>query len=167
MMTGQQDCDGWNIYDAFSAFGIPGNPTLLFAFKHAEVLWGMMTGQQDCDGWNIYDPMQEYARLGADTVKVPSPQCPWRVMDLNAQYELCSTYPSILALPRAMSEHDIKAVAGFRKRGRLPVMSWCGGAELNFASLWRCAQTTEGLMGKQCYEDQKMVNCIRTGAQLP
>merc|ERR1719382_2210768 len=64
-----------------------------------------------------------------------------------------------------MVDQDLRAVAGFRKRGRLPAMSWCGGPELSFASLWRCSQTTEGLMGQKCNEDQAMVECIRQGSR--
>jgi len=54
-------------------------------------------------------------------------------------------------------------VAGFRKRGRLPALSWCGGAELNYAAVFRCSQTTEGLMGQKCPEDENHVRCIRDG----
>ncbi len=33
-----------------------------------------------------------------------------------------------------------------RQPGRLPTLSWCNGS--NFASLWRCAQPMEGLLGQ-------------------
>jgi len=47
----------------------------------------------------------------------------------------------------------------------LPAMSWCGGLERGFASIWRCSQTTEGLMGQACAADQRMVTCLRVGGK--
>uniref|UniRef100_A0A7S4SLR4 Myotubularin phosphatase domain-containing protein n=1 Tax=Alexandrium monilatum TaxID=311494 RepID=A0A7S4SLR4_9DINO len=158
--------DDWrNVLDAVGAFGTPGNPALLFAFKHAEAC----SGPEQPDGWGIYDPVTEYTRMGIETEMIPSPGSPWLVSRINAQYALCASYPALLALPRRMTEHELKVVAGFRKRGRLPAMSWCGGPELQFASLWRCSQTTEGIMGmisqnQRCAEDQKMVEVVRRGA---
>merc|ERR550537_955459 len=72
------------------------------------------------------------ARLGAD-------KGPWHVSDLNEGYDLCSSYPSVLVLPRRMTADEIRKVAKFRKRGRLPAMSWCG-PEICRGSIWRCAQ---------------------------
>ncbi|CAJ1367182.1 unnamed protein product [Effrenium voratum] len=116
----------------------------------------------------------DFARMGIDTSLIPNPECPWRVRgpgapsdwgvsELNRSYKLCSSYPSCLVLPRRMPDQALREVAAFRKRGRLPAMSWCGGPELGFASLWRCSQTTEGLIGTKCVEDQSMINAIRLG----
>mmetsp|Transcript_149823 Transcript_149823/g.481246 ORF Transcript_149823/g.481246 Transcript_149823/m.481246 type:complete len:883 (-) Transcript_149823:252-2900(-) len=148
---------------AVAAFGVPGNPTLLFAFKHAEAAWESRSGIQDIDGWTLYNPVQEYTRMGIETDLMPSPSSPWRMSKLNSDYGLCTTYPAVLAFPRNMSDQELRAVARFRKRGRLPSMSWCGGPELEYASLWRCSQTTEGLMGQKCNEDAALVECIRQG----
>lgn len=165
-MVVASDEDVRNIMDAYGAFGIPGNPTLLFAFKHAEAYWAAEPQRKgDNGGWTLYDPLREYARLGVDCERLSSPNCPWKLSTINQNYELCTSYPTMLAFPRKMSEGDLRAVAGFRKRGRLPAMSWCGGPDLDYASLWRCSQTTEGLMGQKCFEDQKMVECIRQGSR--
>merc|ERR1740121_20223 len=61
------DEDVRNIIDAFQAFGTPGNPTLLFAFKHAEVVAQLKPPLAEMDGWQIYDPRAEYSRLGVDS----------------------------------------------------------------------------------------------------
>ena len=36
------------------------------------------------------------------------------VSNINAQYGLCPSYPAVLAVPRALSPQELKAVAGFR-----------------------------------------------------
>ncbi|CAE7242697.1 MTMR2 [Symbiodinium sp. CCMP2592] len=83
---------------------------------------------------------------------------------VNSAYQLCDTYPAFLALPRCIKDEELRSVASFRKRGRLPTMSWCGGRTRSFASLWRCSQPTEGLMGNNCQSDEKMLYAIRLGA---
>lgn len=159
------EADIRTIHEAMNAFGTPGNPSMLFAFKHLDALRRLEPAAKDRDsGWAVYDPQQEYARMGVETELIPNAQCPWRVSELNRQYSLCASYPSALVLPRRMTDQALRAVAGFRKRGRLPAMSWCGGPQLSYASLWRCSQTTEGLMGQKCPEDQAIVNAIRLGS---
>jgi len=158
--------DSNNVQQAVAAFSYPGNPTLLFAFRHAEEMWMSKACPQAADGWQIYDPSAEFARMGVETELIPSPASPWRISTLNAEYDLCATYPKQLCLPRRMADHELRAVASFRKKGRLPAMSWCGGPELQFASVWRCSQTTEGLkglIGRGCPEDEKLLQCIRDG----
>ncbi|CAK9063151.1 unnamed protein product [Durusdinium trenchii] len=150
------------LLESVSSFSTPGNPAMLFAFKHYDAL-RKENLLQDQSGWSLYDAEQDYARMGVDTPLIPSPQCPWRVSELNRQYRLCGSYPSVVVMPRRMPDQALREVAAFRKRGRLPALSWCGGPELGFASLWRCSQTTEGLMGSKCVEDQSMLNAIRLG----
>jgi len=151
--------------EALTAFSTPGNPTLLFAVRHAEEVWASSAGCDRFDAWRICD-LQDFLRMGVETHHAPCPASPWRATRLNTDYSLCSSYPAILALPRQMSDRELTAVASFRKRGRLPAMSWCGGQSLCFASLWRCSQTTEGLMGQKSAEDQRMVEMIRQGSNL-
>lgn len=165
LMTNEEDCR--EVLSAVAAFAHPGNSTLLFATKYCEEYRKTRPSSQELDGWNLYDPVTDYARMGVDTDVIGNPSCPWKVSSLNTSYGLCSTYPSVLVLPRRMGEQEIRAVANFRKRGRLPALSWCGGPELNYASVWRCSQTTEGLMGTKCLEDEKHVQCIRQGLKSP
>eukprot|EP00927_Polykrikos_kofoidii_P028545 TRINITY_DN24904_c0_g1_i2.p1 TRINITY_DN24904_c0_g1~~TRINITY_DN24904_c0_g1_i2.p1 ORF type:complete len:458 (+),score=66.32 TRINITY_DN24904_c0_g1_i2:124-1497(+) len=158
--------DGATVEEAVQAFGMPGNMAILFAFKHADELWsGAGNGASVTnEGWDIYDPVAEYSRMGVDTPKVPNASCPWSLVNINREYGLCDTYPAMLVQPQGFPDHELRAVAGFRKRERLPSMSWCGGASLDYASLWRSSQPTEGLLGKSCHEDEKLVNTIRLGS---
>lgn len=160
LMSTEEDCR--EVLGVVQSLGQPGNPTLLFAVKHCEMFSKRYA--QD-PNWTMYDPVQDYARMGVDNDIIPNSVCPWKVSSLNNSYGLCNTYPSVLVLPKRMPDKDIRAVAGFRKRGRLPSLSWCGGHELNYASVWRCSQTTEGLMGTKCKEDENHVQAIRQGSK--
>lgn len=45
----------------------------------------------------------------------------WRITKVNDHYELCDTYPSTLVVPVNISDEELKRVAAFRAKGRIPV----------------------------------------------
>lgn len=45
----------------------------------------------------------------------------WTISKINSSYELCDTYPSILVIPTNITDEDIKRVAVFRAKHRIPV----------------------------------------------
>lgn len=45
----------------------------------------------------------------------------WTISKMNSTYELCDTYPSILVIPTNITDEDIKRVAVFRAKHRIPV----------------------------------------------
>lgn len=45
----------------------------------------------------------------------------WRITKVNDHYELCDTYPSTLAVPVNIPDEELKRVAAFRAKGRIPV----------------------------------------------
>lgn len=45
----------------------------------------------------------------------------WRITKVNDHYELCDTYPSTLAVPVNIPDEELKRVATFRAKGRMPV----------------------------------------------
>mmetsp|Transcript_52000 Transcript_52000/g.123804 ORF Transcript_52000/g.123804 Transcript_52000/m.123804 type:complete len:726 (+) Transcript_52000:95-2272(+) len=162
---GQGTKDLAEVADAYAAFSAPATPLALFAGKFAQELGVDHYSSDGCNGWHLYDPAVEFARMGIETDDFPNPASPWKMSNINNRYGLCETYPALIALPRNMTPSELSAVAQFRKKRRLPVMSWCGGPELQFASIWRCSQTTEGfnfLKNNFCPEDQKLVSLIRT-----
>mmetsp|Transcript_62383 Transcript_62383/g.143706 ORF Transcript_62383/g.143706 Transcript_62383/m.143706 type:complete len:703 (+) Transcript_62383:59-2167(+) len=138
-------------------FAFPGGPSKLFCCKAGK------GPEDDSDrGWQLYDPHQEYLRLGCNE------KSPWEISALNMSYRLCATYPQVLVFPRDMSEKELTECARFRKKNRLITMSWCS-PELNYASLWRCSQGTEGFgpFGKgRCPEDEKMLKSISRSQHL-
>lgn len=84
----------------------------LFAFQYQE----RVTHQAN-NGWKVYDATSEYRRQGL-------PNEAWRVTKINDKYELCDTYPKILAVPASVTDSELREVAKFRSRNRLPVLSW-------------------------------------------
>merc|ERR1719199_1605818 len=91
LLASDEDVRG--VQQALEAFAHPGNPTLLFAFRHAEETWNTSSAVSAVgtwsDGWNVYEPLAEYERMGIETDAVPNPRCPWRVSSINASYRLC------------------------------------------------------------------------------
>jgi myotubularin-related protein 1/2 len=148
------------VEEHIAALSQPGEhfTSALFAFAHAQA-----SGLSQ-NGWDIYNPSAEYSRMGVDTPQTAAPSSPWSVTSINQEYGLCSTYPSMLVVPRSMTEAALRGVAQFRKRGRLPTMSWCGGPSLSYASLWRCSQPGEGMMGNNSTDDEQLLQMIRAGA---
>ncbi|CAL1134120.1 unnamed protein product, partial [Cladocopium goreaui] len=141
------------IEEAVLALSQPGEQftKALFAFSYAASM-----GIQQDEGWNLYSPGTEFQRMG-----VGQPGCPWKISALENSYQLCSTYPAVLVLPAETSDEQLQRVAAFRKRGRLPTLSWCSSS---FASLWRCAQPMEGLLGQPESSDERMLSAIRKAA---
>lgn len=45
----------------------------------------------------------------------------WRITFINKCYELCDTYPALLVVPYRASDDDLRRVAAFRSRNRIPV----------------------------------------------
>lgn len=45
----------------------------------------------------------------------------WTISKVNSTYELCDTYPSMLVIPTNITDEDIKRVAAFRAKHRIPV----------------------------------------------
>uniref|UniRef100_A0A3Q2NXF2 Myotubularin related protein 1 n=1 Tax=Fundulus heteroclitus TaxID=8078 RepID=A0A3Q2NXF2_FUNHE len=115
----------------------------LFAFKYKD--------QFPVDGWKVYDPTAEYNRQGL-------PNESWSISRMNLHYELCDTYPSILVLPKNMTEEDIKQVASFRAKRRLPVLSWIHPESQ--ATIMRCSQPLVGPQDRRCKEDERFLQTI-------
>ena len=63
---------------------------------------------------------------------------PHRATDLNFNYELCASYPSVLVVPASVTDVEIEAVAQFRSEQRVPVLCW--GRRADSASIWRSSQ---------------------------
>jgi hypothetical protein len=44
------------------------------------------------------------------------PNSKWRLSDINQHYELCNTYPSVLAFPTSVSDEQLLSAAEFRSQ---------------------------------------------------
>uniref|UniRef100_A0A8C6GPX2 Myotubularin n=1 Tax=Mus spicilegus TaxID=10103 RepID=A0A8C6GPX2_MUSSI len=116
----------------------------LFAFVNEEKF--------NVDGWTVYNPVEEYRRQGL-------PNHHWRISFINKCYELCETYPALLVVPYRTSDDDLRRIATFRSRNRLPVLSWIHPE--NKMVIMRCSQPLVGMSGKRNKDDEKYLDVIR------
>uniref|UniRef100_A0AAR2LZQ5 Myotubularin n=1 Tax=Pygocentrus nattereri TaxID=42514 RepID=A0AAR2LZQ5_PYGNA len=110
------------------------------------------------NGWNIYKPMDEFRRQGLPNER-------WRISFINSTYELCDTYPTILVVPFKATEEDLRRVATFRSRCRIPVLSWIHRE--NQAVIMRCSQPLVGMSGKRNKDDERYLDIIREANGTP
>lgn len=113
-----------------------------------------------CNTDNIYtkyDPIREYSRLGI------TQRCgPWRVSTVNADYELCPSYPAKLLVPTCVTDEMLLASAKFRTKGRIPVCSW--RHPQTGAALCRSSQPMVGIVGNTCNNDQFLILSIQVAS---
>lgn len=134
-----------DIFDVLTRHAFPLAYNLpLFAFVNEEKF--------KVDGWAIYNPVEEYRRQGL-------PDRHWRISFVNQRYELCDTYPALLVVPYRASDDDLRRVATFRSRNRIPVLSWIHPE--NRAAIMRCSQPLVGVGGKRSRDDERYLDIIR------
>ncbi|XP_077914850.1 phosphatidylinositol-3,5-bisphosphate 3-phosphatase MTMR2 [Halichoerus grypus] len=95
---------------------------------------------------------------GLETVCKGIPNESWRITKINERYELCDTYPALLVVPANIPDEELKRVASFRSRGRIPVLSWIHPESQ--ATITRCSQPMVGVSGKRSKEDEKYLQAI-------
>ncbi|XP_074160565.1 phosphatidylinositol-3,5-bisphosphate 3-phosphatase MTMR2 isoform X4 [Sminthopsis crassicaudata] len=133
-----------SIFENLMKYAFPVSNNLpLFAFEYKEIF--------SENGWKLYDPLLEYRRQGI-------PNESWRITKINERYELCDTYPSLLVVPANIPDEELKRVASFRSRGRIPVLSWIHPESQ--ATITRCSQPMVGVSGKRSKEDEKYLQAI-------
>lgn len=127
-----------DVFEKLQMFAFPFNHKLnLFAFHYYE--------EFPENGWEVYDPVEEFKRLGVENYN-------WKITQINQDYMICDTYPATWAVPAQATVKDIQDVAGFRSKGRLPVLSWLHPDSQ--ATISRCSQPQVGVSGKRSREDQ-------------
>ncbi|XP_063793453.1 myotubularin isoform X1 [Pseudophryne corroboree] len=104
------------------------------------------------NGWEVYDPLTEFQRQGI-------PNNIWRLTFINKNYEFCDTYPPFLMVPYVASDDDLRKVAAFRSRNRIPVLSWIHPE--NQSVITRCSQPLVGMSGKRNKDDERYLEVIK------
>ncbi|XP_064374324.1 myotubularin isoform X6 [Dromaius novaehollandiae] len=134
-----------DIFEVLTKHAFPQSHNLpFFAFANEEKF--------SENGWMVYSPMCEYRRQGLPNER-------WRVTFINEHYGLCDTYPSLLVVPYNATDDDLKKVAAFRSRNRIPVLSWIHPE--NQAVIMRCSQPLVGMSGKRNKDDERYLDIIR------
>lgn len=105
-----------------------------------------------------YDARREFARMGIGP-KAPAegPGVAWRLSDINKDYAFSATYPSILCVPRAVSDNMLKYGGPFRSKSRIPALSYL---HFNGGSITRSSQPLVGVQGKRNPQDERLVSAI-------
>ncbi|GAM20586.1 hypothetical protein SAMD00019534_037610 [Acytostelium subglobosum LB1] len=116
----------------------------LYCFGNTEPLIGM--------GWDVYNPIEEYKRMGI-------PNESWRISDFNNDYYYSPTYPASLVVPKKITDLELINIASFRSKGRIPAVVWKSAKD--HPVIIRCSQPVIGVTGKRCFEDEKLVECVR------
>ncbi|XP_030637604.1 phosphatidylinositol-3,5-bisphosphate 3-phosphatase MTMR2 isoform X2 [Chanos chanos] len=133
-----------SVFEVLMKFAFPVSNNLpLFAFEYSQ--------EFPENGWKVYDALAEYRRQGL-------PNESWRISKVNDHYELCDSYPSALVVPVTIPDEELRRVAAFRAKGRIPVLSWIHPESQ--ATVIRCSQPMAGVNGKRCKEDEKLLQAI-------
>ncbi|XP_006627902.3 myotubularin-related protein 2 [Lepisosteus oculatus] len=133
-----------SIFETLMRYAFPiSNGMQIFAYEYEQLF--------PENGWKVYDAIVEYKRQGL-------PNESWRITKVNDHYELCDTYPAALVVPVNIPDEELKRVAVFRAKGRIPVLSWIHPESQ--ATVTRCSQPMVGVNGKRSKEDEKYLQAI-------
>ena len=133
-----------NVFEKLQQHAFPLSHRMgLFAFEFKE--------EYPENGWTMYEPVAELKRQGL-------PNESWRITKLNENYDICDSYPAVWAVPAAATDEELRYVASFRSRGRLPVLSWIHPESQ--ATITRCSQPLVGVSGKRSRDDERYVQLI-------
>jgi myotubularin-related protein 6/7/8 len=108
-------------------------------------------------GGNPYDARKEFARMGIRPKAAEGPGAAWRISDINHDFSYSATYPSILCVPRIVSDNMLKYGGTFRKKARIPALAHL---HPNGGSITRCSQPMVGVQGKRNPQDERLVSAI-------
>jgi myotubularin-related protein 6/7/8 len=108
-------------------------------------------------GGNPYDARKEFARMGISPKAAEGPGAAWRISDINHDFSYSATYPSILCVPRIVSDNMLKYGGTFRKKARIPALAYLHS---NGGSITRCSQPMVGVQGKRNPQDERLVSAI-------
>lgn len=170
--TTAQYAETLRAYEALQTYAFPGRRNIgyLFAFesKKEAVMRSIENNRVTLPPVpRRFDGLVEYQRQldrrQQDNVR------PWTIYaNINAQYQLSPTYPSVLAGPASLDEANPESVrilqqsAAFRSEQRLPSLTWASGVD--GASLWRSSQPKIGLQGNRSAADELLIKHIQEQA---
>ncbi|KTW31487.1 hypothetical protein T552_00130 [Pneumocystis carinii B80] len=105
------------------------------------------------NGWELYQPIKEFERQG---VGIRTKE--WRITNVNKNYTLCSTYPSVLVVPSKISDSVIRYASKFRSKGRFPALTYIHSS--NNCSITRSSQPMVGIKQKRSLQDEYLISAI-------
>uniref|UniRef100_A0A6I8N4K7 Myotubularin phosphatase domain-containing protein n=1 Tax=Ornithorhynchus anatinus TaxID=9258 RepID=A0A6I8N4K7_ORNAN len=138
--------EGHAVYTSLLKLSQPVKPDELYAFAYNP----KSSKDSRESGWKLIDLRADYRRMG-----IPNEY--WQITEANKNYEVCSTYPPDLVVPKTASRTTVVGSAKFRSRGRIPVLSYF--YKENNAAICRCSQPLSGFSAR-CPEDEQMLQAI-------
>ncbi|XP_039706180.1 phosphatidylinositol-3,5-bisphosphate 3-phosphatase MTMR8 isoform X3 [Pteropus medius] len=102
------------------------------------------------NGWKLIDPMSDFRRMGI-------PNRYWTITDANRNYEICSTYPPAVVVPKSVTLGTVVGSSKFRSKERMPVLSYL--YKENNAAICRCSQPLSGFYTR-CVDDELLLEAI-------
>lgn len=111
-----------------------------------------------------YDGRREYARMGISSKAADGPGSAWRISDINRDYSYSATYPSVLCVPRTVSDNMLKYGGAFRSRSRIPCLSYLHS---NGGSITRSSQPMVGVQNRRNPQDERLVSAIFSSHTTP
>ena len=147
--------------EALSTYAFPGRRNLgyLFAFesKRQAVMDSIQTLE---DGKRVValPPVPSRFVGAVEFERQLQGNLAWTVSTVNAQYQICANYPSVIVGPSTIPLETaegmavIRQCAAFRSEGRWPCLTWASST--SGASLWRASQPKVGLQGNRSSSDE-------------
>ncbi|XP_061266301.1 myotubularin-related protein 8 isoform X1 [Bos javanicus] len=102
-------------------------------------------------GWKLIDQTSDFGRMGI-------PNRYWTITDANRNYEICSTYPLEIVIPKSVTLGTVVGSSKFRSKERVPVLSYL--YKENNAAICRCSQPLSGFYTR-CIDDELLLEAIR------
>ncbi|XP_026307730.1 myotubularin-related protein 8 isoform X5 [Piliocolobus tephrosceles] len=68
-------------------------------------------------GWKLIEAISDFGRMGI-------PNRYWTITDANRNYEICSTYPPEIVVPKSVTLGTVVGSSKFRSKERVPVLSY-------------------------------------------
>ncbi|VDN04858.1 unnamed protein product [Thelazia callipaeda] len=104
------------------------------------------------DGWTAFETEQEYAKL---TLRCKDG---WRISSVNKGFQVCSSYPEMVIVPKGIGDDYLRISATFRDGGRFPVLSFYH--KETKSCLIRCGQPLIGPVNRRCKEDETILKSL-------
>jgi len=157
--------DAIRAHEALSTYAFPGKRNLgyLFAFESRREQVLAAASLKSNARCILKD---EFARMGIPTPQSHQSNHAWVMTHANVNYNVCSSYPSLLVVPTCASfelagdsgRRILSQTATFRSERRVPALAWGTGHDA--ASIWRCSQPKVGLGSNRNAADEAYLKAL-------
>ncbi|KAI6195454.1 BMA-MTM-9, isoform c [Aphelenchoides besseyi] len=106
------------------------------------------------DGWTAFDIDQTFATLSLVA------EDRWRISTVNKNFEVCSSYPEKVIVPKTVLDNHLRISATYRDSSRFPVLSYFHANSKS--CIMRCGQPLVSPTNRRCKEDESILNSLIT-----